>query len=166
MKKLVMIATALLFATPAAAATEERIIDVSDVKTVAGILMQAGYKAELKKNKAGQSYIASATNGNEFTVNFYGCKNDTGCDSFELFSWYKKKPFYSLEMVNEWNRDKRFLKIAIDGDGDLVEYIYVSAIGKMTYGNFVDYIEWYASMDSALSKFLNEKEAATTPAKP
>ncbi len=51
-----------------------------------------------------------------------------------------------------------------------MEYIYLSAIGKMTYANFLDYIDWYAQMDASLGKFLNEKaepakEAAKDAAK-
>ncbi|QNQ11213.1 YbjN domain-containing protein [Sphingomonas alpina] len=150
---------ALAVATPALAKGEaqDRVIDISDIKTVAGVMMQAGYKADIKKSESGQEYIASGVNGSEFTVRFYGCKNNTGCDSLEFFSWYKKQPHFSPALANEWNRDKRFLKVAIDADGDLVEYIYLSAIGKTTYANFIDYIEWYAQMDVSLGKFLNEK---------
>jgi len=60
-------------------------------------------------------------------------------------------------MANEWNASKRFLKIAIDRDGDLSEFICISTLGNMTFANFKDYIEWFASMEGDLNKFLAEK---------
>lgn len=158
MVKCGMVAMLLASAMPASA--QERTVDLGDIKTVAGLLLQAGYKAELKKAKNGDTYIASASNGNEFTVNFYNCTKDTGCGSLEFSSWYKKQPYFSAEMANEWNAKKRFLKIAVDGDGDLVEYVYVSTIGRSTFKNFADYIDWFTQMDGSLSTFLREKEEA------
>ncbi len=160
MMKSGMIALVLAGMVPGSAYAQERTVDLSDIKTVAGLLLQAGYKAEMKKGKNGDTYIASASNGNEFTVNFYNCKNDTGCGSLELSSWYKKQPYFSAEMANEWNAKKRFLKIAVDGDGDLVEYVYVSTIGRSTYKNFADYIDWFTQMDGSLAIFLREKDEA------
>ncbi len=159
---------ALTIAAPSLAKdqVQDRVIDLSDIRTVAGVMMQAGYKADIKKSDSGREYILSGVNGSGFQVQFYGCTNGTGCDSLELYSWYKKQPHFSLALANEWNRDNRFLKVAIDSDGDLAEYIYISAIGKTTYANFIDYIEWYAAMDASLGKFLNEKAASakTEPA--
>ena len=160
MLKTGLIAMLLAGALAGPAKAQERTVDLGDIKTVAGLLLQAGYKAEIKKGKTGSTYISSAANGNEFTLNFYNCKNDTGCDSFEFSSWYKKQPYFSAEMANEWNATKRFLKIAVDGDGDLVEYVYVSAIGRSTYKNFADYVDWFTQMDGSLATFLREKEDA------
>ncbi len=156
------VAAAMTVSAPALAA--DRVVDVSSVENVAALMKEAGYKAEIKTGKDGDSYIQSATGGNDFQVQFYGCKNKVGCDSFEFFSWFKKEPFFSPVMANEWNATHRVLKVAIDGDGDLSEYLAVSTVGKMTYDNFKDYIEWYASMDAALVKFVDEKRKAA-PAK-
>jgi len=64
-------------------------------------------------------------------------------------------------MANEWNASKRFLKIAIDRDGDLSEFICISTLGNMTFANFKDYIEWFASMEGDLNKFLAEKRGSS-----
>ena len=58
------------------------------------------------------------------------------------------------------------LKVAVDSDGDLAEYLYVSALGNMTYENFKDYIDWYASMDTQLGAFIKEKRDAAGGGKP
>ncbi len=148
------------------ATAADRVVDVSSVKSVAALLQEAGYKAEIKKGDDGASYIQSGVNGGGFQLTFYGCKNDIGCDSFEFYSYFKKEPFFSVEMANEWNVKKRFLKVAIDKDGDLAEYLYVSALGNMTYENFKDYIDWYGSMDSGAGAFIKERRAAAGGDKP
>jgi len=155
-----MIAFGLAMAAPIGAQAADRVVDVSSVDGVAALMREAGYKAEIKKGKDGSGYIQSGVNGGDFQVFFYGCKEDKGCDSFEFYSFFKKEPFFSAEMANEWNVGKRFLKVAIDKEGDLSECVYVSALGNMTYANFKDYIEWYASMDSDLASFIKQKRAA------
>lgn len=144
----------------------DRVVDVTSVSGVAALLREAGYKAEIKKDKDGDGYIESGVNGSGFQLIFYGCTDDKGCNSFEFYSWFKKEPFFSTDMTNEWNTKKRFLKIAIDSDGDVAEYLYVSALGGMTYDNFKDYIDWYSSMDAELGSFLKEKREAAGEGKP
>jgi len=144
-------------ALPASAMAADRVVDVSSVENVAALLKEAGYKAEIRKGENGTSYIVSGVNGASFNVNFYGCTNDKGCDSIDFYTWDKKEPFFSTAMANEWNASKRFLKIAIDKDGDLSEFLCVSTLGNMTFANFKDYIEWFASMEGDLNKFLAEK---------
>jgi len=159
-----LLATMLAAAQPATPATTDRVVDVSDARAVAALLKEAGYKAEIKTDSGGESYIVSSAGGNEFRVIFYGCTHDANCDSLQFYSWFKKEPFFSQDMANEWNKEWRFLKVAIDKDGDLSEYMDISAIGKMTYANFRDYIDWYESMDSKLITFVSDKRKAA-PAK-
>jgi hypothetical protein len=159
------LAYAVAMMLPVSAIAEDRVVNVTSVEAVATLLKEAGYKAEIKKGDDGAAYIVSAADGSNFQLDFYGCTNDKGCDSFEFYSWYKKEPFFSVAMANEWNVSKRFLKVAIDKDGDLAEYLYVSALGNMTFDNFKDYIDWYATMDASLDKFLDEKRAAAKSGK-
>jgi len=160
--KMLAVAAAMTVSAPAFAA--DRIVDVSSVDGVAALMREAGYKAEIKVGKDGDSYIESAIGGNDFQILFYGCKNKVGCDSFDFYSWFKKEPFFSTDMANEWNANNRFLKVAIDSDGDLSEYAYISTIGKMTYDNFKDYITWYGSTDADLVKFVAERRKAAAAA--
>jgi hypothetical protein len=153
---------ALVVSTPAIAA--DRVVDVSSVDSVAALLREAGYRAEIKVAKDGDFYLDSATGGNSFQVTFYGCKDKINCDSFEFFSYFKKEPFFSTDLANEWNANHRFLKVAIDSDGDLAEYAAVSSVGKMTFDNFKDYVDWYGTMDAELIKFVSEKRKAAAPA--
>lgn len=156
------IAIALLASSlaPAAAQAQDRLLDLRQPTVVAAALHDAGYKAELKTNSKGEPYILSGANGSDFTIEFYGCTGLKDCGSYQFSSWYKADPLFTLAFANEWNVKKRFLKLAIDADGNLNEYMDFTARGKTTYANFADIVDWYATMDSELAKFVSEKRAA------
>ncbi|KQM88251.1 hypothetical protein ASE67_00335 [Sphingomonas sp. Leaf23] len=158
---------ALMGAAAALAAPEGSVLDLRQPGNVVTALQAAGYKAELKINKAGEPYILSATNGESFTVEFYGCEGLKSCNSFQFASWYKKEPIFTAAVANEWNATKRFLKVAVDKDGDMREFLDVSAVGGMTQASFTDLVGWYTEMDGSFGNFLKEKRnaAKAKPAK-
>jgi len=158
----VLLAGLLACALPLPAAAQDRLLDLAYPKTVAAALQEAGYKAAIKKDKDGNEYIESAANGSTFTVEFFGCEPIKGCASAQFFAWYKKDSWYNAEMANRWNANNRFIKVAIDKDGDLSTYMDVSITGKVTYANFADSIDWWSYMSGELSKFLDEEEAKAT----
>jgi hypothetical protein len=166
MRFAVLAAAAVMIAAPANA--QDKLFDASKPPEVANALRAAGYKAELKTNKQNEPYISSSANGSSFTIEFYGCKVLTDCGSMQFYGWYKKEPFQTLAMVNEWNSNKRFLKLSIDKDGDLALWMDVAGVGKMTQAAFADWVDWYSVMDSELDKFLTEKRKAAggEPANP
>ena len=138
----------------------DKMLDLSSPKTFAAALNDAGYKAVLKQNKRGEPYILSSTSGNDFTVEFYGCKEQSACTSYQLTSWYKPDPIFSIALANEWNDTKRFLKVSIDKDGNLYEYMDFSAIGLVSQAHFADIVDWYKVMDAELAKFIDSKRPA------
>ena len=159
-----MVAAAMALATTPAMAAEEKMLDLSNPETVAAAVKDAGYKAELKTNDKGEPFISSSTNGSEFTIEFYGCEEKINCGSFQFYSWYKKDPFYTLELVNDWNAKKRFMKLAIDSDGDMGQYMDFSSVGLFNQKAFADMLDWYTVMDAELGKFLSEKREAAPAA--
>jgi hypothetical protein len=86
------IACAAVLAVPTNAMAADRVVDVSSIEGVAALVREAGYKAEVKTGKDGSTYISSAVNGSGFQLNFYGCKDGKGCESFDFYSWFKKEP--------------------------------------------------------------------------
>jgi hypothetical protein len=157
-------AGAMIVAAATAMPARAQSFDAGDPARIADALRTAGYKAELKKNDAGDPYIASAANGSDFTIDFYGCQSGTKCGSFQFFSYYKKDPLYTLPLINEWNAGKRFLKLRIDQDGDLAYSMDVTAVGTMTQETFADWVDWFEVMDGELSKFLEGKRTAAKQA--
>src|SRR3546814_316727 len=123
----VVLAAALMADKPA----EDPMLDLRKPDAIAHALQQAGYKAEIRTDSKGKTYISSAANGQNFSIQFYDCGDD-GCNSLQFYTWYKKQDYFSPALTNDWNAHKRFRKVAIDDDGDLSEYLDVSAVGGMT----------------------------------
>ena len=142
------------------AAAPDKLLDLRQPKVVADALREAGYKAELKANAKGEPYIESSANGSSFTIEFYNCTGVVDCTSYQFASWYKADPLFTPAFANEWNVAKRFLKIAVDKDGNLNEYMDFTATGKTTYANFADIVDWYQTMDASLAKFIDEHKSA------
>lgn len=148
---------AIALAQPAFA--EDVLLDLSTPEQVQAALQDAGYKATLKKNDDGSLYILSAANGAEFTIDLTDCKA-LKCNGLSFQSWYKAEPIFTVEFANKWNDTKRFLSVSINERGELREWMNVSTLGKLTKANFADVIDWYATMDGEVSKFVKEARDA------
>ena len=158
-----LIVTLALFwgmTSAAAAAAPDSLLDLRQPGVVADALREAGYEAEMKTNAKGEPYIESSANGSSFTIEFYNCTGLVDCTSYQFASWYKADPLFTPAFANEWNLKKRFLKIAVDKDGSLNEYMDFTARGKITYANFADIVDWYQTMDASLDKFIAEHKTA------
>jgi hypothetical protein len=149
-----------LTAPPASA--QDNLIDLTQPPAVVQALQGAGYKAVLKTDEKGDPFIESAANGSNFTVQFYGCKDARDCPSLQFYAWYKKEPWYTVDLANRWNANKRFISVAIDKDGDLSTVYDITTLGKTTVANFTDAIEWWSVMTGELFTFL---ETERPPAK-
>jgi len=143
------------------AATPDELLDLRQPSVVANALRDAGYKAELKTNAKGEPYIESSANGSSFTIEFYNCTGLVDCTSYQFASWYKPEPLFTPAFANEWNLTKRFLKVAVDKDGNLNEYMDFTATGKTTFANFADIVDWYQTMDATLTEFIKARKSAT-----
>jgi hypothetical protein len=79
-------------------------------------LQGKGYKAEVKSGSTGQ-YVSSAAGGVNFDIYFYDC--DKGrCASVQFEAGFDLSNGLSASKINEWNRDKRYMKAYVDSGND------------------------------------------------
>ncbi|MGY6366112.1 hypothetical protein ACXITL_24460, partial [Escherichia coli] len=78
-----VLAAAMLPVAAQAADDKERLLDLRQPPVVVQALQDAGYKAELKTNNAGEPYVLSGANGSSFTIEFYGCTGVKDCNSYQ-----------------------------------------------------------------------------------
>ncbi|MEP9360800.1 hypothetical protein [Sphingomonas sp. KR3-1] len=57
---------------------QDQIVDVSQPSAFAEVMQQEGYKAALKKNKQGETYLESAAGGSTFTVSILRMQSGEG----------------------------------------------------------------------------------------
>lgn len=155
--RLLLLIAMIGLAAPALA--EDVLLDLSTAEKVQAAVQGAGYKAELQKNDDGSLYILSAANGESFTIDLTDCKM-LKCNGLSFQSYYKPEPLFTAEFTNKWNSEKRFLKVSVNGKGELREWLDVTTLGKLTKENFADVIDWYVSMDTELAKFVQEARTA------
>jgi hypothetical protein len=89
MKKLPGLAAGLmLLAIPGAASAQSGCpannVCASDPEGVVAALQAEGYKAQLSKDNVGDPKIESSASGYDFTIYFYGCKDNNACNSLRF----------------------------------------------------------------------------------
>ena len=85
---------------------------------IATLLIDCGYRGKLEQLESGRHIIRSATSGYKFAIYLYTPKDEPDhVTTMQFTSSFTEK--YSLERVNKWNADRRFVKAYCDGDGDL-----------------------------------------------
>jgi hypothetical protein len=85
---------------------------------VAQVLQAKGYKAEVSKDNEGDPKVTSAADGSNFTVFFYGCEHTARCTSLTLQSGFHLEGGMTMDRINAWNKDNRFLKGWLDNVND------------------------------------------------
>jgi hypothetical protein len=104
--------------TPAARANNTRLLDGSNVDQVLALARDHG-DADLKAHKNGDPKIEGSVGGIQYAVYFLNCTDNKACEDINFYAGFLDlKP--SMDVINSWNRDKRFGKAYLDADGDAV----------------------------------------------
>ena len=142
---------------PSADASAGDIIDGRDIEQLANILREQGFQARIGKSSDGQPRINSAAGGVNFSVTTYSCTPESKGCSIDFFTYWKtaSKPL-SLEKINDWNREWRFLKAYNDKDGDLNLVFNIELTGGISKRAFVRNFERWTSMLAKFDKFRQE----------
>ena len=83
----------------------------------ARILQDAGYKAEIGKDGAGDPMISTSMGGLNAYLYFYDCEPD-GCGSLKLSVGLDLEEGTSLAVVDAFNREHRYVTAFLDEEND------------------------------------------------
>jgi hypothetical protein len=115
-----LLAASLVAALPAPVLAADAVRATAD--DLAEVLRDMGYRAEVGRDNVGDPMIRTSFAGANTTVFFYGCRRDV-CESIQFTSGFILDESVDEDHMNGWNRNKRFLKGYIDGEGDpIAEY--------------------------------------------
>jgi len=118
LKASILGAVLLLGTTCSALAAGSTLIDGSDVDTI--LELARGYgNASLEKQDNGDPKIKGDIDGIVYAIYFMNCTAKTDCEDLNFYLGFldlKPEP----DVINAWNRDKRFGKAYIDNEGDAV----------------------------------------------
>jgi hypothetical protein len=117
---------------------------------VAKVLQDKGYKAAVGVDDEGDPKVTSMAEGVKFTVFFYGCNHTPHCNSLTFQAGFHIEGGLTAEKMNEWNRDKRFLKAWLDKTNDPYGEMDIDAGDGVTTEGLANYVD---NWDSAMAEF-------------
>lgn len=120
MLKQLMLGAAFVAAT-AVSAQAQTIIDGSQVDEILNIARGYG-SATMEKQSNGDPRITGKVDGVTYQVYLMNCTNNTNCEDLNFYAGFLDNK-QTLDVINAWNRDKRFGKAYLDSDLDaVIEY--------------------------------------------
>ncbi|WP_259971523.1 YbjN domain-containing protein [Leisingera caerulea] len=100
---------------PGAAAAQNVVATTGD--SVADFFKDEGATVELTTDSVGDPNVKVEYYGNDFSVYYYGCDNNTNCNAIQFFSGYQTDGSVRLAKINEWNNENRFARGYISEEG-------------------------------------------------
>lgn len=104
---------AIVAGVPATAQT----VQGTKPETIMTALREAGYRAALSKDNAGDPVIKSGAAGVDFSVLFYNCTEHKDCKTVQFYAGFVKKGV-TLDTMNTWNAEHRFGRAYLDDEKD------------------------------------------------
>lgn len=138
MKKIILMVSIAAMAPFAAMASN---VGADDPTALAEVIRGYG-SATLTTDSSGDPKIEGRIDGNRFHVLFYGCKQNANCGSIQFSSAWGGGGV-TMEEINAWNRDKRFGKAFLDGDGDPAIEMNVNLRHGVSRKNFDDTVDYW-----------------------
>jgi hypothetical protein len=108
-------------------------LDGSNVDDILNIARGYG-SANLETQSNGDPKISGKVEGVTYQVFFMNCTNNTNCEDLNFYAGFlDNKP--TLDVINAWNRDKRFGKAYLDSDLDAVIEFDLNLVHGVTKEN-------------------------------
>jgi len=140
---LVMLAAAAISDGAASAAT----VQATEPQSLVTALQAGGYMAQLGTTKSGDPMITSAAGGTKFQILFMNCTDHKACSTVEFYSGYHLDKPNSVDHINAFNQDKRFVRAYVDKENDPVVEMDVDLDkGGMSDALFIDNFEVWAAV--------------------
>lgn len=145
-----MAAAPALADAPAGANAQQEIIQRLKPTDLVDFIQKEGYRAQLAKDKSGQSYVKTAISGFNVVVWLYGCET-AGCSSIQ-FAVYGKSNNVDVAFANEWNLKWRYTKMSVDKEGYFAFTMDVVLINGVSTANIQANLQLFENALNTLKK--------------
>lgn len=130
-------ASSFVLATGLATSALSDPIKASDPQTVLSYFQDIGAPATLTEDSVGDPMIELQYYGTTFAIFFYGCSDNTNCNSIQFYAGYTAENEISPEALNTWNADQRYGRVYQDADGrKKLEYDIYTGNAGVDSGDF------------------------------
>jgi putative sensory transduction regulator len=144
----------LLGLAVSAAAEAQTLVSAEDPAELVGIIQDLGFQAKLETDNVGDPVIRSSSNGVDFRIYFYECKNNKRCKSLHFSVGYDLASGSSLDAVQQWNADKRFASAYLDDESDPFLQMDINTEGGITQQNFENSFGLWQSLKGEFEQFI------------
>ncbi len=143
-----------------AALARLKMVRAQDPQSLVADLQANGYAAELGVDKVGDPMITSSVAGTKFQIFFYNCTNHAQCATVTFHSGYDMPDNSTpLDLMNDWNRSKRFGRAYLDKETDPILEMDVDLDdGGEAPLLFIDNIEFWAGILSDFEKRIGYRK--------
>lgn len=147
-------AGAVLMASPAHA----ELVNATNPATIKAIVESQGWPATLIAKDKDDPYIESNRDGLKFLVLFMNCTDNKDCKTLQYYMGFSDAKDTSLDMLNRWNKEKRFARAYKDDAGDPVLEMDVDLdFAGIPRENVGETLNTWASLMDAFRTFIYEK---------
>lgn len=153
-RAIALAATAMLGAAQPAAA---QMVSAANPESIARVLRDRGFRAELTKDAEQNPLIKSGAEGANFLLVFFNCDAAHRCATVQFYAGFDREGQFSLEKLNDWNKSKRFGRAYRDAEGDpVVEMDLDLDDGGMSQALFEDNLEFWTTILGEFRSFIDE----------
>ncbi|MGF1462229.1 MAG: YbjN domain-containing protein [Maricaulaceae bacterium] len=110
--------------------------------SLAQALREAGYPAQIERDETA-AWVVARVSLTRFRVYLLGCDTPGRPCSAEFLAGYDLDAPLEPDVINLWNLDRRFAKVAVDGQGDPYLQMDVNFYGGVSWANFLDTLDWW-----------------------
>ncbi len=153
MKKISVLTGAVLAASLGSAAVADQVY-ASDPQSVVNFFFNQSVPAQLTTDSYGDPMVEYRYNGEEYVLFFYDCDANTNCQALQFWTGHRTEGRISLDTVNGWNADSRYVFAYLDDEGDTqMELDIYTGIGGISgddfswyFNHFIDSVAEYESL--------------------
>ncbi|MHA1529712.1 MAG: YbjN domain-containing protein [Alphaproteobacteria bacterium] len=139
-------------AVPTAADAEETIDATGPGRIL--VVVQGYGEASLTTDNLGDPLIKGRIGEKSYELFFYDCTEGRDCKSLTFSATWEADGLTDGLMAG-WNREKRFGKAYLDGDGNATVEMSVNLHGGVTRANLEDTIDWWRLVLAGFADFFN-----------
>lgn len=137
----------------APAAHAQALIDGTNPSAVHEVARGFG-SAELTTDGDGDPKITGRMEGIRYSVYFYGCRENKNCRTIQFSASWSAPGKFTLEQINDYNRQKRFGKVYLDKEGDPVIQFDVNLQKGVSQGNLEETFDWWKTIVAEFAKLI------------
>src|SRR5262245_7338056 len=157
-KKATLGSILLLGLALSAGAQAQTLVSAENPDALIKIVQDLGFQAKLEKDDVGDPVIRSSSGGVDFRIYFYECKNNKHCKSLHFSVGYDLADGSSLDVMQQWNADKRFASAYLDGEADPFLQMDINTEGGITQANFENSFQLWQSLKGEFEQFIGWHE--------